>query len=262
MIELQHISRTFNRNSPNEVKALQDVSMTIDSSSFVVIVGSNGSGKSSLLNALAGSIPVDGGKILVDENDVTGLKEYERSRWFARIFQDPLMGTASDLSILENFRLASMRTRPKKFMIGTGEKFKKEVREKIALLNLGLENKIDQQMGTLSGGQRQALTLMMSVMPAYDLIGQDSSAYRDETKILLMDEPAAALDPKTSELVMKLAEKIIREFHLTALLITHRVKDMVTYGDRVILMKEGRISKDLNMPEKSKLQLNDVYSWF
>ncbi len=248
MIELQHISKTFNRGTANEVNALKDVTLKTESSQFIVVIGSNGSGKSSLMNALAGSIHPDEGKILIDGIDITRFKEHERSKWIARIFQNPLMGTAPELSILENFRLAALRTQSKKLVTGTTEKFRRRVQEKISLLNLGLENKIDQQMGTLSGGQRQALTLLMAVM--------------DETKILLMDEPAAALDPKTSTLLMQLAEKIIREFNLTALLITHQLKDVITYGDRVILMHEGTILKDLNKAEKSTLQVNDIYSWF
>jgi putative ABC transport system ATP-binding protein len=248
MIELQHLGKTFNQGTPNEVKALQDVNLQIDSSEFVVIVGTNGSGKTSLLNAIAGSTPVSEGKILIDQHDITTLKEHERSKWIARIFQNPLMGTAPELSILENFRLASVRTQSKKFTIGTTDKFKMKIRDKISLLNLGLENKTDQLMGTLSGGQRQALTLLMAVM--------------DETKILLMDEPAAALDPKTSELLMTLAQKMIREYQLTAFLVTHELKDALAYGDRLIFMKEGKIFKNINQCEKSKLQPNDVFSWF
>jgi len=248
MIELRHISKTFNRNTPNEVKALRDVNLKIDSSRFVVIIGSNGSGKSSLLNAIAGSIDVTEGKIVVDDHEITHLEEYQRSKWIARIFQNPLMGTAPGLSILESLRLASVRTQSKKFSIGTNEKFRKKIRDKISLLNLGLENKVDQLMGTLSGGQRQALTLLMAVM--------------DETKVLLMDEPAAALDPKTAELLMNLADKIIREFHLTAFLITHQLKDALAYGDRLILMQEGIVTKDLGQSEKAALQLNDIFNWF
>ncbi len=248
MIDLQHITKTFHRGTVNELTALKNVNLKIDSSAFVVIVGSNGSGKSSLLNAIAGNLQVTEGKISVDNNEITHLKEHQRSKWIARIFQNPLMGTAPELTILENFRLASIRTQPKKFTIGTGEKFKKKIQEKISLLDLGLENKVGQLMGTLSGGQRQALTLLMAVM--------------DETKILLMDEPAAALDPKTSGLLMTLADKIIREFHLTALLVTHQLKDALAYGDRLILMQEGMITKDLNQSEKSALQLNEIFNWF
>jgi putative ABC transport system ATP-binding protein len=248
VIKLQHISKTFNPGTANFVNALVDVNLEIEPFQFVVMVGSNGSGKTTLLNAIAGSIQINEGKIFVAKNEITRLKEHQRCKWIARIFQDPLMGTAPGLSVLENFRLASIRTQSKKLTIRTHEKFKQNVRERISLLNLGLENKVDQLMGTLSGGQRQALTLLMAAM--------------DDTKILLMDEPAAALDPKTSELLMKLAEKIIREFKLTAFLVTHQLKDALAYGNRLILMREGMITKDLNQSEKSSLQLNDLYNWF
>ncbi len=248
MIELTHITKTFNRNTTIETKALNDINMQILSGQFVVIVGPNGSGKTTLLNAIAGSIPVDSGKMTVDGSEITRLKDFQRSGWMARIFQNPLLGTAPELSIIENFRLAALRTSPKKMIVGTNEKFRNRVREKISMLNLGLENKPDQLMGTLSGGQRQALTLLMAVM--------------DETKILLMDEPAAALDPKTSDLLMKLAEKIVLEFHLTTLLVTHQMKDALAFGNRLILMKEGQIFKDIGADKKSKLQLNELYSWF
>jgi putative ABC transport system ATP-binding protein len=248
MIELQHINKSFYRNTANEIHALQDINLHISKGEFVVIVGSNGSGKTSLLNAIAGDIRADGGSVWIDSNNVTGLKEFQRSRWIARVFQDPLSGTASGLSILENFRLASLRTRKKKIVVGTNENFRAQVKERIATLNLGLENKTEQQMGTLSGGQRQALTLLMAVM--------------DEPKVLLLDEPAAALDPKTSNLVMKLAEKIIAEFQLTAILVTHQMKDVLQFGNRLIMLEQGKITRDLNGAEKSGLQLADVHSWF
>lgn len=262
MIELQQVSKTYNRNTANEVKALRGISLTIMPGEFVVIVGSNGSGKSSLLNAVAGSIHVDAGKISIDGNEITHLKEYQRSRWIARIFQNPLMGTAPELTILENFRLASLRTRPKKLFIGTNEKFSKKIQEKISLLNLGLENKTDQLMGTLSGGQRQALTLLMAVIPTQLNERPQYDTSQKQTNLLLMDEPAAALDPKTSDLLMNLAGKMIREFHLTTLFITHQLKDALAYGDRLILMQEGKIIKDLHKAEKSKLDLNTLYNWF
>ncbi len=248
MIELKHISKTFNRNTSDPVVALRDLSLTIAEKSFVVVVGSNGSGKSTLLNALAGTIRVDEGEILIDGIDITKLSDYQRSKWVARVFQNPMTGTAPELTVLENFRLASLRTQSKGFRIGTGEKFKQLVKEKIYMLNLGLENKITQPMGTLSGGQRQALTLLMAVM--------------DETKILLMDEPTAALDPKTSELILQLAGKIIREFHLTVLFVTHQLKDALHYGDRIIRMNEGSIAEDLSNESKSKLKIDEVYRWF
>jgi putative ABC transport system ATP-binding protein len=248
MIELRNISKTFNTGSASEIRALQDINITIHQKEFVVVVGSNGSGKSTFLNIIAGNQKPDGGKILIEGKEVNNLHEHQRSKWIARIFQNPLMGTAPDLTILENFRLAALRTQNKTLTIGTKKKFRETVREKISMLNLNLENKVDQPMGTLSGGQRQALTLIMAVM--------------DNAKILLMDEPAAALDPKTSETLMTLAKKIIDDFGLTAILVTHQMKDAIRYGNRIILMSEGTIKTDLTGDEKMKLQLQELYSWF
>jgi putative ABC transport system ATP-binding protein len=214
----------------------------------VVIVGSNGSGKTTLLNLIAGSILPSSGDIELDGNDVTKLAEYRRSEWIARVFQNPLSGTAPDLSILDNFRLAAIRTKSKGLSIGINDNFKKSVREKISSLGMGLENKIEQPMGTLSGGQRQALTLLMSVM--------------DTCKILLLDEPTAALDPRSADIVMKTADKLITDFDLTAILVTHNLKDAFTYGNRIIQMAEGKILKDLNSKDKSALKQNDLFDWF
>jgi len=254
MIELRNISKTYLRNTANAVNALQNISLTIPENSFVVVIGSNGSGKSTLLNALAGTVRVDEGNILIRGKDITSLKDYRRSKWVARIFQNPLMGTSPELTVLENFRLASLRTESKKFHIGTGEKFRKSVKEKILMLDLGLENKLDQPMGTLSGGQRQALTLLMAVMPADNGL--------DEPRILLMDEPTAALDPRAAELVLKMAEKIIRGYNLTVVFVTHQIKDALHYGNRIICMDQGKIVQDLEQERKSGLTLNEVYQWF
>ncbi len=254
MIELRHISKTYNRNTPNAVVALQDVSLVIPEKSFVVVVGSNGSGKSSLLNVLAGTAMPDEGQIMINGKDITQLSDYRRSKWVARIFQDPLTGTSHELTVLENFRLASLRTVTKKFQIGTGERFRQLVKEKINLLALGLENKLDQPMGTLSGGQRQALTLLMAVMP--------SQTGKGESGILLMDEPTAALDPKTSELILKLADRIISEFNLTVIFVTHHLKDVLHYGDRIISMDNGKITRDITGDSKLKLTIGEIYEWF
>jgi putative tryptophan/tyrosine transport system ATP-binding protein len=248
MIELRNVSKKFNMGTANEVVALHHVNLTIDQSEFIVVVGANGSGKTSLLNAIAGTIEIDRGEILFDSNDISNLKDYQRSKWVARIFQNPVHGTASELSILENFRLASLRTQSKKLAIGTGERFINQIKEKISTLNLGLENKIHQPMGTLSGGQRQALALLMAVM--------------DDTKILLMDEPTASLDPKTSELVISIADKIIKEFKLTALFVTHQLKDALRFGSRIILMQEGKIVKDVSSNQKAQLQSANLYQWY
>lgn len=254
MIELRHISKTYNRSSPNAVVALDDVSLVIPEKSFVVVVGSNGSGKSTLLNMLAGTAKPDDGQIMINGKDITHLSDFERSKWIARIFQNPMMGTSPELTVLENFRLASLRMEKKKFRIGTGEAFRKLVKEKITMLGLGLESKLDQSMGTLSGGQRQALTLLMAVMP--------SQTGKEDAKILLMDEPTAALDPKTSALILELADKVIKEFNLTVIFVTHQLKDALRYGDRILSMEEGKVTRDLEYQSKIKLTIPEVYGWF
>ncbi|MFD1255510.1 ABC transporter ATP-binding protein [Mucilaginibacter terrae] len=248
MIKLNSVTKVFNRGKANEVKAITNLNLTIAEQDYLVIVGSNGSGKSTLLNLIAGSVLPGTGEICIDSNPVTRLPDYQRSRWIARVFQNPLSGTAPDLSILDNFRLAALRTQPKGLTIGTRVAFKKQVQDKIALLNMGLENKLEQPMGTLSGGQRQALTLLMSVM--------------DECKILLLDEPTAALDPRSAGLVMQTADDLIKQFKLTAILITHNLKDAHTYGNRLIQMIEGEIVQDFSAASKLNLTQNDLFSWF
>ncbi|MGZ3752089.1 MAG: ABC transporter ATP-binding protein [Mucilaginibacter sp.] len=248
MIALKNVHKTFNRGKANQVDAINGVDLQVNEKEFLVIVGSNGSGKTTLLNLIAGSVLPSSGSIYIDDNDVTKLPDYRRSQWIARVFQNPMSGTAPDLSILDNFRLAAIRTRAKGLSIGVDEPFKKLVKEKIASLGMGLESKIEQPMGTLSGGQRQALTLLMSVM--------------DNCKLLLLDEPTAALDPRSAEVVMRTADKLIKDFGLTAILITHNLKDAFHYGSRLIQMSEGKIIKDLDSSQKSELKQNDLFDWF
>ncbi|MEO8416588.1 MAG: ATP-binding cassette domain-containing protein, partial [Ginsengibacter sp.] len=216
MISLNNISRIFNKGKENEVRALQDVSLKINDGEFVIIIGANGSGKSTLLNIIQGAELPNSGTIEINGTDVTKLQEYKRSRWVARIFQNPNNGTAPDLTILDNFRLAALRSHSKKLIVGLNAAFKQKVHDTIAQLGMGLENKINQPMGSLSGGQRQALTLLMSVM--------------DEGDVLLMDEPTAALDPKSSQVVLNLADKLHRERGKTTVFITHNLKDAHQYG--------------------------------
>lgn len=248
MIELSHITKIFNRGQVNEVAALQDVSLQIAEGEFLTLIGANGSGKTTLLNVISGAIIPSTGTIRINGEDITRLPEHRRSRWVARVFQNPLAGTAPDLSILDNFRLAALRTRPKRLVIGINERFRAEVREKIAGLGLGLENKLQQPIGSLSGGQRQALTLLMSVM--------------DHTDILLLDEPTAALDPRSAETVMQTAERLIGEYRLTAVLVTHNLRDAHRYGNRLIQMAGGVVMRDLGAPKKAKLKLEEMYGWF
>jgi len=248
MIQITNLHKTFNRGKANEVNAVNGIDLSINNEEFVVIVGSNGSGKTTLLNLIAGSIIPSSGKINIDGNDVTKLADYRRSKWIARVFQNPLSGTASELSILDNFRLAAIRTKVKGLNIGVTDAFKRDVREKIATLGMNLENKLEQPIGTLSGGQRQALTLLMSVM--------------DECKILLLDEPTAALDPKSADIVIKIADKLTTEFKLTTILITHNLKDAYNFGTRIIQMGEGHFLKDIDTNHKKTLKQNDLFEWF
>lgn len=248
MISLEHLAKTFNKGLTNENVAVRDVSLHIQQSEYVIIVGANGSGKSTLLNLIAGNIFSDNGKIIIDNNDVTRLRDFERSKFISRVFQNPLQGTAPDLSVLDNFRLAALRTQSKKLISGVNKNFEKLVKDHISVLKLGLENKIHQSMGTLSGGQRQALTLVMGTM--------------DHCKVMLLDEPAAALDPRSAALVMEKANEIIAINKLTAVLVTHNMKDALQYGGRLILMKEGRIEKDFSGEQKNKLAQEELYHWF
>jgi putative ABC transport system ATP-binding protein len=248
MIEINNVHKIFNPGKANQVNAVNGVDLSIKDGEFVVIVGPNGSGKTTMLDIVAGSVSPNQGSVHIDGYDVTKLPDYRRSKWIARVFQNPMSGTASDLSILDNFRLAAIRTQPKGLYIGINEAFKKLVKEKISTLGMGLEGKIEQQMGTLSGGQRQALTLLMSVM--------------DSCKVLLLDEPTAALDPRSAEIVMRTADNLIKDYKLTAILITHNLKDAYNYGSRIILMGEGLVVKDLDSEHKSALKQNDLFDWF
>jgi putative tryptophan/tyrosine transport system ATP-binding protein len=248
MIGLSDIHQVYNKGRANQVVAVNGVNLHIENGEFVVIVGSNGSGKSTLLNLIAGSVLPTSGTVSIEGQDVTKLADFDRSQWIARVFQNPLSGTASELSILDNFRLAAIRTQTKGLTIGITESFKQKVKDRIATLGMGLEDKLEQPMGTLSGGQRQALTLLMSVM--------------DSCKVLLLDEPTAALDPRSAEIVMRTADKLTNDFKLTTVLVTHNLKDAFGYGNRIIQMAEGVIIKDVNSPQKSRLQQNDLFEWF
>ena len=247
MIRISNIHKSFHEGT-TVIRVLEDFSLEIPEKQFLVIIGANGSGKSTLLNILAGTVFPESGKIKIGETELSKLPEYKRSNRIARIFQDPKMGTASELSLLENFRLAFLRNESKTLRIGTGKDFRKLVGMKVSTLNLGLEQKLDQPMGTFSGGQRQALTLLMAVMT--------------KPGILLLDEPTAALDPKTSVNIMETADRIIRETGLTAILVTHQVKDAVRYGDRLIQLSEGKIIRDIAGNEKKTLAPEQVLNWF
>jgi putative ABC transport system ATP-binding protein len=248
MIDLAQISKQFNKGGANAVSALSSISLSVPKGQFVVLIGANGSGKTTLLNVISGSVQPSEGTVRFDGQEVTRLPEYKRSRWIARVFQNPLSGTAPDLSILDNFRLASLRTSSKGLRIGVTPDFRRGVRDRIASLGMGLENKVDQPMGSLSGGQRQALTLLMTVM--------------DHTDILLLDEPTAALDPRSAQIVLGTADRLIKEHGLTAIFVTHQLKDAFTYGNRLIQMEEGRVLRDLDAGAKAALTPTEMFEWF
>ncbi len=248
MIKLEQLSKTFHQGFSNENVAVNNVSLQIREGDFVIIIGANGSGKSTLLNLIAGNSLPDSGTIYINSTNVTEWKDFERSKFISRVFQNPLQGTAPDLSVLDNFRLASLRTQPKKLVSGIDTQFESRVKESISMLKLGLENKIHQSMGTLSGGQRQALTLVMGTM--------------DDCKLMLLDEPTAALDPRSATLIMEKAKDIISIKKLTAILITHQLKDVLKYGNRLIQMSEGKIMRDFNNADKAVITLDELYGWF
>jgi putative ABC transport system ATP-binding protein len=248
MISIRNLSKTFHAGQADEVKALKNLTLDIQAGEFVIIIGSNGSGKSTLFNLLFGSLFPDTGSISIAGNDLTALPDYRRSRWISMVFQNPGNGTAPNLSLLENFRLAALRTSKKRMITGIDAAFRRQVAEKVKELGMGLEKKLDTPMGSLSGGQRQALTLLMAVM--------------DKPGILLMDEPTAALDPKSAEMIMELAADINRRMGVSILLVTHSMKQALQYGNRLLLFREGNLVKDLNREEKQKLEPAELYGWF
>ncbi len=248
MLDFQHITKMFNVGKATEVTAVGDLTLQLDAGSYTVLVGANGSGKSTLLNLIAGNIYPDTGSIQLYGKEIQRLPDYRRSRWVARVFQNPLLGTAASLTILDNFRMATLRRSRKWMRLGMDRTFTQLVRDKVSTLGMGLEDKLAQPMGTLSGGQRQALTLLMTVMADVD--------------VLLLDEPSAALDPRSAREVMEIADRIIRENKLTALLVTHNIGEALRYGTRLIQMENGHVVRDYNQRAKSELNHAEVVSWF
>ena len=248
MLNVEHISKTFNRGTINEKRALNDLSLSLADGDFVTVIGGNGAGKSTLLNAVAGVWPVDDGKIEISGEDVTGMPEYQRARYIGRVFQDPMMGTAPNMQIEENLALAYRRGKKRGLRWGVTQQEKALYREKLATLGLGLEDRMTARVGLLSGGQRQALTLLMAALQA--------------PKILLLDEHTAALDPATAAKVLELSDQIIREHKLTAMMITHNMTDAIRHGNRLIMMDRGRIVLDIAGEEKMRLTKADLLARF
>lgn len=248
MLELINISKTFNPGTVNEKLALDRLSLTIKDGEFVTVIGGNGAGKSTMLNAVAGVFFVDDGRIIIDGNDVTRLEEHRRAKYIGRVFQDPMMGTAASMGIEENLALANRRGQFRGLKWGITHKERRFYKEQLATLGLGLENRLTTKVGLLSGGQRQALTLLMASLK--------------KPKLLLLDEHTAALDPKTAAKVLEATEEIVRRNNLTTLMITHNMRDAINHGDRLIMLYEGRIAVDVSGEEKKKLTVEKLLEMF
>jgi putative tryptophan/tyrosine transport system ATP-binding protein len=248
MIKILDLSKTFNAGTINEVKALCGVTCTIEEGSFAVLLGTNGSGKSTLLNAVAGNFFPDIGKVILDGKDITKMAEHKRAKYIGRVFQNPFLGTAPDMSIAENLTLASKRGQFRNLGWALPKTVIKEFRERIKSLNMGLEDRLDSPIGKLSGGQRQALTLLMACWI--------------KPKVLLLDEHTAALDPKTAIKVIQLTEDIVNNEHLTTMMVTHSMQQAVNMGDRILMLHNGRIVYDFKGQEKQRLKSNDLLALF
>ena len=248
MLKLEHIAKTFNPGTINEKHAIRDLSLELADGDFVTVIGGNGAGKSTLLNAVAGVWPVDAGSIFIGGEDVTGMPEYKRAQFIGRVFQDPMMGTAPNMQIEENLALANRRGKRRGLRWGVTQTERENYRQLLTGLGLGLEKRMTAKVGLLSGGQRQALTLLMAVMK--------------KPKVLLLDEHTAALDPKTAAKVLELSDRFVAEGNLTTLMVTHNMKDAIAHGNRLIMMNAGKIVFDISGEEKKRLTVDDLLHAF
>ena len=248
MLEIENVYKTFNIGTINEKVALNGVELKLSERDFVTIIGGNGAGKSTTLNAIAGVWPVDKGRIIVNGTDITRLPEHKRANYLGRVFQDPMIGTAATMSIEENMAIAARRGEHRGFRWGISKKEREEYKSSLKVLGLGLEERLKSKVGLLSGGQRQAITLLMAALK--------------KPKLLLLDEHTAALDPKTAAKVLEISDKIIAENGLTAMMVTHNMKDAIAHGNRLIMMHEGRIIYDVSGEEKKKLSVADLLEKF
>ena len=248
MLELKNIYKTFNAGTVNEKQALKGINLTLEDGDFVTVIGGNGAGKSTMLNAIAGVWPVDEGQIIIDGKDVTNLPEHKRAAFLGRVFQDPMNGTAATMGIEENLALALRRGQSRTLRAGIKSSEREVYKRLLSTLGLGLEDRLTSKVGLLSGGQRQALTLLMATLK--------------KPKLLLLDEHTAALDPKTAAKVLETTEMIVNRDHLTTLMITHNMKDAITHGNRLIMMMEGKIILDIQGEEKKKLTVKNLLDQF
>ena len=248
MLEIKEIWKTFNAGTVNEKQALRGVSLTLNDGDFCTVIGGNGAGKSTMLNAVAGTFPVDAGTISIGGTDVTHLPEFKRAKFIGRVFQDPMMGTAPTMQIIENLALAARRGQSRGLKWGITKAEKEQYQELLHGLDLGLEDRLTSKVGLLSGGQRQALTLLMASL--------------QKPKLLLLDEHTAALDPKTAAKVLELTDRIVEENHLTTMMVTHNMKDAIAHGNRLIMMYDGRIVIDVSGEEKKKLTVPQLLELF
>ncbi|MBP6978115.1 MAG: ABC transporter ATP-binding protein [Bacteroidales bacterium] len=248
ILQIMDLRKTFHPGTPNEVRALQGISCEIRNGSFVILVGTNGSGKSTLLNAVAGVFLPDSGKILLNDRDITHTPEHKRALQFGRVFQNPFSGTAPDMTVSENLSLAAKKGYPRGLGRALTAKNRSVFRERIKSLNMGIEDRLDTPIGKLSGGQRQALTLLMAAWV--------------KPQILLLDEHTAALDPKTAAKVVQLTREIVEKDHLTTLMVTHSMQQAIHLGDRILMLHQGKIVKDISGEEKKNLKVNDLMEFF
>ena len=248
MLEIKNVYKTFNAGTVNEKVALQDLNLTLEDGDFVTVIGGNGAGKSTMLNAVAGVWPIDMGKILIDGQDVTRLSEHQRAKYIGRVFQDPMMGTAATMGIEENLALAARRGVTRSLKVGITKKEREEYHELLKTLDLGLEDRMTSKVGLLSGGQRQAVTLLMATLK--------------KPKLLLLDEHTAALDPATAEKVLKLTKSIVAEKKITCLMVTHNMHQALELGNRTLMMDAGRIVFDVKGEARSRMTVDDLLEKF
>ena len=248
MLKIENVRKVFNPGTVNEKVALNGLNLHLKPGDFVTVIGGNGAGKSTMLNSVSGAYTVDEGKILIDGVDVTRLPEYKRAKFIGRVFQDPMMGTAATMQIEENLALAARRGKPRTLRSGITNKEREEYREQLKILDLGLEDRMTAKVGLLSGGQRQALTLLMATL--------------QQPKLLLLDEHTAALDPKTAAKVLEATQKIVERTNLTTLMITHNMRDAIAYGNRLIMMYNGHIVVDVSGEEKKNLTVEQLLGLF